>query len=35
MHGLRKNGVTLNRKVLSNLAIAHPNVFEAIVKKVK
>lgn len=32
MHGLRKNGVTLNRKVLSNLAIAHPAVFEAVVK---
>lgn len=33
-HGLTKNMVILNRKVLSNLAIEHPQVFETIVKKV-
>ena len=34
IHNLYVNKVKLNRKVLSNLAIAHPQVFEAVVKTV-
>jgi large subunit ribosomal protein L20 len=33
--GLRKNNIELDRKVLANLAVNDPDVFEAIVKKVK
>ena len=33
-YGLTKNMVILNRKVLSNLAIEHPEVFQAVVEKV-
>jgi large subunit ribosomal protein L20 len=33
--GLSKAGVTIDRKVLSDLAIAEPAAFEAIVEKVK
>lgn len=34
IHNLYLNKVKLNRKVLSNLAISHPQVFEAVVKTV-
>jgi len=33
--GLAKSGVTVDRKVLSDLAISEPAAFEAIVEKVK
>lgn len=32
---LEKNGIIINRKVLADLAMNHPNAFEAIVNKVK
>ncbi|HMJ68505.1 MAG TPA: 50S ribosomal protein L20 [Cyclobacteriaceae bacterium] len=35
MGKLKKAGVDLNRKVLADLAMNHPEAFEAIVKKVK
>ena len=33
IHGLKKNNIELNRKVLADLAMNHPAAFEAIVKK--
>lgn len=35
MGSLKKSGVDLNRKVLSDLAMNHPQAFEAVIKKVK
>jgi large subunit ribosomal protein L20 len=35
MGQLHKKDITLNRKVLADLAMNHPKAFEAIVKKVK
>jgi len=35
MHGLKKENVDLNRKVLADMAMNHPEVFGAIVNKVK
>jgi large subunit ribosomal protein L20 len=35
IHALYTKRVGLNRKVLSNMAISHPQVFEAVVKFVK
>jgi large subunit ribosomal protein L20 len=35
MGGMKKAGIGLNRKVLADLAMNHPDAFEAIVKKVK
>ena len=35
MHALAKNDITLNRKVLADLAMNHPEVFKSIVHKVK
>ena len=35
MGKLKKAGIDLNRKVLADLAMNHPEAFEAIVKKVK
>lgn len=35
MGGVHANGIELNRKVLADLAMNHPDAFEAIVKKVK
>lgn len=35
MGKLKKGGVDLNRKVLADLAMNHPEAFEAVVKKVK
>lgn len=35
MGGLKKANIDLNRKVLADLAMNHPEAFEAIVKKVK
>ena len=35
MNGLKKAGITLNRKVLSEIAIADPQAFTALVEKVK
>ncbi len=35
MNGLKKAGVTLNRKMLSELAIADPAAFSALVEKAK
>ncbi|MFN8356108.1 MAG: 50S ribosomal protein L20 [Spirosomataceae bacterium] len=32
---LNKSGVTLNRKVLADLAMNHPDAFKAVVEKVK
>jgi large subunit ribosomal protein L20 len=32
---VHKKGIELNRKVLADLAMNHPEAFEAIVKKVK
>lgn len=34
MHGLSQSGTTLNRKVLADLAMNHPDTFAAIVKSV-
>jgi large subunit ribosomal protein L20 len=33
--GLKKNNIALDRKVLANLAVNNPEVFKAIVEKVK
>ncbi len=35
MGALNKSGVELNRKVLADLAMNHPEAFEAVVKRVK
>lgn len=35
IHALYTKRVLLNRKVLSNIAISHPQIFEAVVKFVK
>lgn len=35
MAGLKKNGVTVDRKILAELAVNQPKAFEAIVKTVK
>ena len=35
MGGMKTAGIELNRKVLADLAMNHPEAFEAIVKKVK
>ena len=35
MSALHKNGVEINRKVLADLAVHHPEAFKAIVNKVK
>ena len=35
MHGLKKAEIDLNRKVLADMAMNHPDVFTAIVNKVK
>lgn len=35
MGGMKKAGIGLNRKVLADLAMNHPDAFGAIVKKVK
>jgi large subunit ribosomal protein L20 len=35
MNGLKKIGVELDRKVLSEMAIYHPNAFEGLVNSVK
>ncbi|QOI98019.1 MAG: 50S ribosomal protein L20 [Flammeovirgaceae bacterium] len=35
MGKLKKSGIELNRKVLADLAMNHPEAFEAVVKKVK
>jgi large subunit ribosomal protein L20 len=35
MHGLIKEGITINRKALSNMAIEDPVAFKAIVDRVK
>jgi large subunit ribosomal protein L20 len=32
---LNKKGITLNRKVLADLAMNHPDAFEAVVNEVK
>lgn len=35
IHGLKQNDITLNRKVLADLAMNEPAAFKAIVEKVK
>jgi len=35
MHALKEKNITLNRKALADLAMNHPEVFSAIVKKAK
>lgn len=35
IHGLTKEGVTMNRKVLADLAMNHPETFKAVVDSVK
>jgi large subunit ribosomal protein L20 len=35
MGGMKTAGIELNRKVLADLAMNHPEAFEEIVKKVK
>ncbi|MEN9928519.1 MAG: ribosomal protein, partial [Bacteroidota bacterium] len=35
MGQVKKNGIELNRKVLADLAMNHPEAFKAVVKKVK
>lgn len=35
MHALSTNGINLNRKVLADLAMNHPDAFKSIVDKVK
>ena len=35
MHALSKSGITINRKVLADLAMNHPSVFKSIVDSVK
>lgn len=34
MHGLKKSNISINRKVLADLAMNHPDAFAAIVKQV-
>ncbi len=34
IHGLKENNVDLNRKVLADLAMNHPDAFKAVVAKV-
>ena len=33
IHGLKENNIDLNRKVLADLAMNHPEAFEAVVKQ--
>ncbi len=35
MHGLKEQNIDLNRKVLADLAMNHPNAFKAVVGSVK
>jgi large subunit ribosomal protein L20 len=35
MGAVKANGIELNRKVLADLAMNHPEAFEAVIKKVK
>jgi large subunit ribosomal protein L20 len=35
INGLKKNNIELDRKVLANLAVNEPEVFKAIVEKIK
>jgi large subunit ribosomal protein L20 len=35
MGKVKANGIELNRKVLADLAMNHPEAFKAVVKKVK
>ena len=35
MHGLKKNGIDLNRKVLADLAVSDPQAFTALCEKAK
>lgn len=35
MHGLKQNNIDLNRKVLADLAMNHPEAFKSIVDQVK
>ena len=35
MHGLKQNNIDINRKVLADLAMNHPEAFKAVVDKVK
>ena len=35
MGGIRKNDIRLNRKVLADIALNHPETFKAIIEKVK
>lgn len=35
MHALKQNEIDLNRKVLADLAMNHPDAFKAVVEKVK
>ena len=35
MNGLKTNGIEINRKMLSEIAIADPDAFTALVEKVK
>ena len=35
MHQLKENNIDLNRKVLADLAMNHPDAFKAVVEKVK
>jgi len=35
IHGLHKNNIQLNRKVLADMALNHPEVFRQIVEKAK
>jgi len=35
IHGLNQSGSTLNRKVLADLAMNHPEAFKAVVDSVK
>ena len=35
MGAIKANGIELNRKVLADLAMNHPEAFEAVIKKVK
>jgi large subunit ribosomal protein L20 len=35
MGGLKKSGIDLNRKVLADLALNHPEAFKSIVEKIK
>jgi large subunit ribosomal protein L20 len=34
MHGLKKNNIAINRKVLADIAMNHPQVFTTIAKSV-